>query len=133
MAGHLGVTKTLKAINSRFYWLHADQEVRDYIRNCPSCQVQTTRPTKPSGLLQPLDVPPYACHTVTTDYITGLPLTPKAITLITIAVFVDKLKKYVYAVPCNVQSNAVDWATIYVEHVVQHEGLSAVIVSDRGP
>ena len=36
MAGHLGVTKTLKAINSRFYWLHADREVRDDIRNCPS-------------------------------------------------------------------------------------------------
>ena len=26
MAGRLGVTKTLKAINSRFYWLHADRE-----------------------------------------------------------------------------------------------------------
>ena len=131
MAGHLGVTKTLKAINSRFYWLHADQEVRDYIRNCPSCQVQTTHPNKPSGLLQPLDVPPYAWHTVTTDYITGLPLTPKGNNAI--IVFVDKLTKYVYAVPCNEKSNAVDWANMYVEHVVQHEGLSAVIISDRGP
>ena len=37
--------------------LHADREVRDYIRNCPSCQVQTTYPAKPFGLLQPLQVP----------------------------------------------------------------------------
>jgi len=46
---------------------------------------------------------------------------------------VDKLTKYVYAVPCSDTSDAVDWANMYVEHVVQHEGLSTVIISDRGP
>ena len=131
MAGHHGVTKTLKAINGCFYWPNADMEVRNYVCKCPSCQVQTTEPAKPAGLLQPLDVPPYAWHTVTTDYITGLPLTPKRNNAI--AVFVDKLTKYVYAVPCDDKSNAVDWANKYLEHVVQHEGLSAVIISDRAP
>ena len=121
----------MKAINSGFYWLHAAREVRDYIRNCPSCQVQTTHPAKPSSLLQPLEVPPYAWHIVTTDYITGLPLTPKGNNAI--VVFVDKLTKYVYAVPCNEKSTAVDWANMYVEHVFQHEGLSSVVISDRGP
>ena len=130
MAGHFGCAKTLKAIKSRFYWRYADKEVSDYIRNCPSCQLQTNRPTKPAGLLQPLDVPPYAWHTVTTDYITGLPCTPKGNNAI--AVFVDKLTKYMYAVPCKDTSDAVDWANMYVEHVVQHEGLSTVIISDRG-
>ena len=97
MAGHLGVTKTLKAIKRPFYWLHANREVRDYIRNCPSCQVQTTHPAKPSGLLQHLDVPPYAWHTVTTDYVTGLPLTPKGNLNNAIVVFMDKLTRYVCA------------------------------------
>ena len=63
-------------------------------------------------------MPPYAWHTVTTDYITGLPLTPKGNNAI--VVFVDKLTKYVYAVACNEKSNAVDWANMYVEHVLQH-------------
>ncbi|KAL0038535.1 hypothetical protein WJX77_009904 [Trebouxia sp. C0004] len=36
-------------------------------------------------------------------------------------------------VACNDKSDAVDWADMYVEHVVQHEGLSTVIISDRGP
>ena len=76
-------------------------------------------------------MPPDAWHTVTTDYITGLPLTPKG--NYAIAVFVDKLTKYVYAVPCNEKANAVDWANMYVEHVVQYEGLSAVIIPDRDP
>ena len=133
MAGHFGVTKTLKSITTRFYWPNAEREVRDYVRNCSSCQLQTTHPSKPAGLLQPLDVPPYAWHTITTDYITGLPCTPKGNNAI--AVFVDKLTKYVYAVPCTDKSisDAVDWANMYIEHVVQHEGLSNVIISDRGP
>jgi transposase InsO family protein len=131
MAGHFGCANTLKAIKSRFYWRYADKKVGDYVCNCPSCQLQTTQPSRPAGLLQPLDVPPHAWHTVTTDYITGLPRTPKGNNAI--AVFVDKLTKYVYAVPCSDTSDAVDWANMYVEHVVQHEGLSTVIISDRGP
>ena len=75
MAGHPGV-QTLKTITSRFYWPGAGKELRNYVWHCPSCQVQLTHPAKPSGLLPPLDVPPWPFHTVTTDYITGLPLTP---------------------------------------------------------
>ena len=106
LAGHLGVTKTIKAISSRFHWRNAHLEVCYYIRHCPSCQLQTTPPAKPTGLLQPLDVPPFAWHTVTTDYITGLPCTAPGHNAI--AVFVDKLTKYVYAVPCTDTSDAVD-------------------------
>ena len=131
MAGHFGVTKTLKSITTRFYWPNVEREVRDHVRNCSSCQLRTTHPSKPAGLLQPLDVPPYAWHTVTTDYITGLPCTPEGNNAI--AVFVDKLTKYVYELPCTDKSDAVDWANMYVEHVVQHEILSIVIISDRGP
>lgn len=72
LAGHLSVTKTLKAISSRFLCKDAAQEVCDHMRHCPSCQLQTTHPSKPTALLQPLDVPPYPWHTITTDYITGL-------------------------------------------------------------
>ena len=106
-------------------------EFYGYVRACQSCRRQSVHPSKPTGLLQPLDVPPFAWHTVTTDYITGLPTTPKGNNAI--AVFVDKLTKYVYAVPCKDTSTAVDWASMYPEHVVQPEGLSIVIIPDRRP
>ena len=131
LAGHFSVAKTLKAIDQRFFWRRAAQEVSDYIKHCPSCQANKSKPSKPSGLLQPLDVPLAPWHTVTTDYITGLPLTAKRHNAI--AVFVDKLTKYVYAVPCSNTSDATDWTRMYVEHLVQHQGLSEVIISDRGP
>ena len=76
IAGQYGVFRTLKAIKNRFYWPTADMEVRHYVCNCHSCQVQTPCPARPSGLLQPSDVPPYAWHTVITERVTGLPLTP---------------------------------------------------------
>ena len=65
-------------------------------QHCPSCQLQTTHLHNPTGLLQPLDIPSYAWHTVTTDYITALPLTADGNNAI--AVFVDKPTKYVHAV-----------------------------------
>ena len=78
-------------------------------------------------------MPPYAWHTVTTDYITVLPCSPKGNNAIAVSEFVDELTKYVYAVPCTDKSDAVDWANMFIEHVVQHEGLSSVIIFDRGP
>ena len=81
--------------------------------------------------MQPLDVPTFPWHTVTTDYITGLPLTADGHNAV--AVFVGKLTKYVYAVPCIDTCSAVDRANMYVQHVVQHEGLSYGVGSDRRP
>ena len=68
---------------------------------------------------------------MTTDYITGLPPTPNGNNAI--LVFVCKLTKYVYAIACSDKSSAVDWADMYIQHVVQHEGTARVIISDRGP
>ena len=70
LAGHLGVTKTIKAIS---FSIIPAEEVSDYIRHCPGCQLQTTHIHNPPGLLQPLGVAPHAWHAVTTDYIIGLP------------------------------------------------------------
>ena len=42
-----------------------------------------------------------------------------------VAVFVNELTKHMYTVPCSDNSDAVDWASIYVE------GLAVVIVSNR--
>ena len=104
MVGHRGVTKTLKAIKSRFYWLNADRRCVTMNVTVPTVKCRLLIP-KPAGLLQPLDAPLYAWHAVTTDYLTGLPVTLKGNNAID--VFVEKLTKYMYAVPCNQKYNAV--------------------------
>lgn len=64
---HFKVTKTLKSLNSRFYWPYADREVREYVKRCPTCQMQNVDLAKPAGLLRPLEIPAKPFHTITTD------------------------------------------------------------------
>ena len=126
--GHMGVTKTRGNIQRYFTWRNLYAEVAAYVKHCPSCQVQKSSSSRPTGLLQPLEVPPYAWHTVTTDYMMGLPKTAKGNTAI--VVFVDKLTKYVYLVACSKESSALDWVNMFIDHVYIHHGLPEKLVSD---
>jgi transposase InsO family protein len=63
--------------------------------------------------------------------VTGLPVTDGGHDAI--AVFVDRLTKYVIAVPTVTQLSAPMLAELYFEHIVCSWGLPKVIVSDRGP
>ena len=78
--------------------------------------------------MQPIEVPPRSWHTVTADHITGLPTTDNGNTAI--AVFVDKLTKYLVA--CSKESTAEDWANMFVDRVYVHHGLPENMISDRG-
>ena len=57
LAGHFSVAQTLKAINHHCFWRRAAQDVSDYVRHCPSFQANESNSSKPSGWLQPLEVP----------------------------------------------------------------------------
>ena len=93
-------------------------------------RLQLAHPAKPSGLLQPLDVRLWLLHTVTTDHMAALLLTPNGNNAI--AAFVCKNTKYVHEWFCSDKSDAHDWARVYVEHVVQHEDTAHVIISHCG-
>ncbi len=127
----MGITKTRYSIQRYFTWKHLHADVAEYIKYCPSCQVQKGSTSRPVGLLQPLEVPPYPWHTVNTDYMTGLPKTAAGNDAI--VVFVDKLTKYVLLVACSKESSAFDWVSMFLHHVHGHFGLPDKIVSDRGP
>ena len=130
-AGHLGVRKVVKNMMRYFTWRNIWAETESYIAHCPSCQVNKGKPQKPQGLMQPNEVPPYPWHTVTTDYVTGLPMTADKHDAI--AVFVDALTKYTIIVPCTKESTGADWAHMFMNHVHTHFGLPMYILSDRGP
>lgn len=80
--------------------------------------------------MQPIEVLPCCWHTVTKDYITGLPTTDNCNTAI--AVFIDKLTKYFYLFACSKESTAEDWANMFVDLAYVHHGLPEKMISDRG-
>ena len=56
-ASHPGFTRTLEITRRYFYWDHLIQEVREFVLDCPVCQVEKGSHLKPAGKLLPLEVP----------------------------------------------------------------------------
>ena len=56
-AGHPGFTRTLEITRRHFYWNHMVQEVRQFVLDCPVCQVEKCSRLKLAGKLLPLEVP----------------------------------------------------------------------------
>lgn len=94
-AAHLSVRKTVKSVQL-LTLPNTWAEFETCVKYFPRCQVNKGNNTKPHGLMQPDEVPPYPWHTVTTDYINSFPKT--AAKHNAIAVFVDALTRYWYHV-----------------------------------
>ena len=74
-AGHLGMRKTAELIQRDFYWPTLVQDVEQYVRTCEECQCNQASNQKPSGLLQPLEIPAQRWEKVSMDFVTHLPKT----------------------------------------------------------
>ena len=48
-SGHPGFTRTLEVTRRFFYWEHMTQEVRQFVLDCPVCQVEKGSHLKPAG------------------------------------------------------------------------------------
>lgn len=128
IAGHTGVTKTLFAVQKRFWWPTWRRDVKQYVLSCHHCQINKTPRHKPHGLLQPLPVPESPWHTVTMDFIIALPLSQGCDTIMVVT---DKLTKLVHFIPLKEKATASDVAKAYFQNVWLHHGFPAVWITDR--
>ena len=129
-AGHGGLNKTLARVRSQWWWPTLEQDVRDYVQACASCQLNKSG-RRNRGLLQPLQIPTAPWDSVSMDWITSLPRTPAGLDCI--LVMVDRLTKMVHLCPCKSTDKAPDTARHFVHHVWRLHGLPTAIVSDRDP
>jgi transposase InsO family protein len=130
-AGHLGVQKTLKLVARHYWWPTMAEDVKRYVTVCHLCQKNKARQGKPSGLLQPLELPHVPWHTVTMDFITQLPRTESGHDAI--LVVVDKLTKMVHLVATTTTATAEQTARLYVDHIWKLHGVPQKVVTDRDP
>ena len=93
LGGHSGITATYHKVRALFAWPNLKQSVIDYINACEVCAQAKPKHCRLPGLLQPLPVPQHAWHTISLDFIEGL---PKSKHFDTILVIVDKLTKYAH-------------------------------------
>ena len=130
-SGHLGISKTLKAIRRMYWWPGLEKDVKDYIACCPVCQRDKASNKRPAGLLHPLPIPTQKWESVSIDFITQLPPTRSGYTAI--AVFVDRLTKMAHFVPTVNEVSAEQFARLFRDNVWKHHGVPCDIVSDRDP
>ncbi len=130
-SGHLGVNKTLHIMERYFWWPNMVKTIGSFVSTCVSCQRNKQPSTKPAGLLQPLDVPGRPWASVSTDFISGLPVTKSGFDAI--VVFVDRLTKYVHVVPTTTRCTAKMWTNLFVVHVFANHGMVDEVIFDRGP
>jgi hypothetical protein len=127
--GHLGQTRTPKLLKRYFWWPAMRTDVEAYVRTCDSCQRVKSANRAPAGLLQPLPVPERPWQSISMDFITCLPVTPRGHD--TILVVVDRLTKLSHFLPMRETTDAAGVAALLREQVFRLHGLPENIVSDR--
>ena len=96
-----------------------------------NCQLVKAEQKKPSGLLQPLEVPTWKWEQISMDFIDGLPRTRAGNE--GIWVIVDRLTKSARFIPVRSTRTASKLAELYVKWIVRFHGIPKSIVSGRDP
>ena len=84
----------------------------------------------PKRLRQVIPVPTAKWEQITTDLVMDL---PELHGFTAVAVFVDRLTKFVIFVPCWKELNVVGYARLFFDDVFKPYGVPCAIISDRDP
>ena len=122
LAGHLGIDKTIKNVQRRYFWPSMVKEIKNYVSSCDLCQHNKSINQAPAGLLQPLPIPTKKFEQVTMDFVTQLPQTQSGADAIVI--FIDRLTKTMVAEPTTTNATAPEIARIFFKFIFYHYGLS---------
>ncbi len=84
--------------------------------------------SKLAGLLQSLSTPSGPWHSISMDFVEGLPKSNKQDVIL---VVVDRFIKYMHFIPLARPYTAAKVATLFLQHVFKLHGMLTSIVSDR--
>ena len=130
-AAHFGVTKTLKQVESRFWWVTWRKDTQAYISHCLSCARSKPIQHKPFGELSPLPIPLGPWQSLSMDFITNLPTTTNGND--SILTMVDRFTKMCHFAACKTTCTAEQAADICVSHILRLHGVPTSFVVDRDP
>lgn len=128
---HVGLHRLYPRVREQYYIRKLDKRLRTYLAHCNDCQRLQTKRHRPFGSLQPIYTPATPFHTITIDFILGLPYNNN---LNTIMSCTDKFSKRVILVPGHDKYTASAWAHNLLDELLKCDwGLPSAIISDRDP
>jgi len=128
---HPGATKMYHDLNKLFWWSGLKRDVAQFVYSCLICQKSKAENQKPAGLMTPLDMPEWKWDSISMDFVTSLPNTPKGNDVIWVVV--DRLTKLAHFILINITFPVAQLAEIYIRDTVKLHGVPSSIVSDRDP
>ncbi|WVZ73357.1 hypothetical protein U9M48_021672 [Paspalum notatum var. saurae] len=128
LGGHSGIPVTMRKLKQLFSWKGMKASVHNFVSACLVCQQAKPDRSKLPGLLQPLDIPPSAWHTVSMDFVEGLPCSGSANCIL---VVVDKFTKYAHFIALLHPFSAQKIAKVFLQSVYKLHGMPVSIISDR--
>ena len=128
LVGHFGITKTLRALEDRYYWPRLRRNVRRLIDRCSTCTIGKLTKQN-SGPYLPLPVLNSPWQEVSLDFILGQPRTRRQKD--SILVVVNRFSKMAHFIACSKTTDASHTARLFFNEVVRLHGIPRSIVSDR--
>lgn len=128
-SGHLGFTRTLGRIHERYFWPRLATNVAHYVRTCRECQRRKAPPTRPSGLLKPIEPPMQPFQQVGMDLLGPFPTSATGNKWIIVAT--DYLTRFAetQALPSG---TCMEVARFFVHAILLRHGAPEVVITDRG-
>ena len=128
---HPGATKMYQDLRKLFWWSGMKREVAQFVYACLTCQKSKVEHQKLAGLMQPLEIPEWKWDSISMDFVTGLPNTPRGHDAIWVTV--DRHTKSTHFIPININYPVLKLAEIYTHVIVRLHGIPLCTVSDRDP
>jgi hypothetical protein len=94
---HPRATKMYQDMKKLFWWLGMKKDIAEFVSKCLTCLKIKVEHQRPSGPLQPLDIPEWKWESIAMDFVVGLPRTPAGHD--SIWVIIDKLTKTAHFLP----------------------------------
>ena len=114
--------------NKDWYWQGMKNAIKAYVKKCDTCQRIKIETSNPTSLLQPLPIPFKPWHSISMDFIEGLPTSNKQNVIL---VVVDRLTNYVHFIALAHPYTLAKVADLFMKFVFKLHGMSASIFSDR--
>jgi hypothetical protein len=99
-----------------FWWHGMKKDIAKFVSKCLTCQKIKVEHERPSGPLQPLDIPEWKWKSIAMDFVVGLPKIPAGYD--SIWVVIDRLTKSAHFLPVKTTYSVEKYAKLYIAEIV---------------
>jgi hypothetical protein len=107
------------------------KDIAEFVARCIVCQQVKIEHQRPTGMLQPLEIPQWKWEHITMDFVGGLPRTQRGPD--SIWVIVNRLTKSAHFLPVKSNYKTSQYADLFIFEIVKLHGVLVSIISDRDP